>query len=78
MRIRRIPVMRNVIDIHGSQLSMGSRVTAFINDNRGWGASSERRSRRCFNSVDVRVMGDIASWFTGIWAVDRTHAVVDV
>jgi len=70
--------MRNVIDIHWSQLSMGSCVTAFINDNRGWRASSERRSRRCFSSIDVRVMGDIASWFSGIRAINRTPAVADV
>ena len=41
------------------------------------GASSER-CRRCFCSTDMRVMGDLLSWFTGIGAIDRTPTVVDV
>jgi hypothetical protein len=69
--------MRNVVNIHWSQLSMGSCVTAFIDDNRGR-ASSEGRSGRCFSSIDMRVMRDIGSWFTGIRAIDRTPAVADV
>ena len=57
---------------------MGSCVTAFIDDNRGRRASSEGRSGRCFSSIDMRVMRDIDSWFTGIRAIDRTPAVADV
>jgi len=70
--------MRDVIDIHWSQLGMGRSVSAFVNDDRGRRASSERRSRRCFGRIDMRVMGDIASWFTGIRAINRTPAVADV
>jgi hypothetical protein len=56
---------------------MGGGVTAFVNDNRRWRASSER-SRRCFCGTDMRVMGDFASWFTGVRAIDRTPSVIDV
>jgi hypothetical protein len=69
--------MRDVIDIHRSQLGMGRAVTAFVNDDRGRRTSSER-SRRSFCSTDMRVMGYLASWFTGIRAIDRTPGVVDV
>jgi len=69
--------MRDVIDIHWSQLGMRRSVTAFVNDNRGWRASSER-SRRSLCGADMRVMGDLASWFTGIRAINRTPAVIDV
>jgi hypothetical protein len=69
--------MRDVIHVHRSQLGKGRSMTAFVNDNRGWRAPSER-SRRCFCGIDMRVMGDLASWFTGFRAIDRTPAVVDV
>jgi hypothetical protein len=42
------------------------------------GGTSSERCRRCFCSTDMRVMGDLLSWFTGIGAIDRTPAVVDV
>jgi hypothetical protein len=51
--------------------------TTFVNDNRRRGASSER-SRRCFCGTDMRVMGDLTSWFTEIRPIVRMPAVVDV
>jgi hypothetical protein len=67
-----------MIDIHWSQLSVGRGMTTFVEDNWGWGASSER-SRRCFCAADMRgVMWDLASWTTRLRAIDRSPAIVDV
>lgn len=69
--------MRDMIDIHWSQLSVGRGMTTFVEDNWGWRTSSER-SRRCFYTTDVwRVMRDLAPWATRFRAIDRP-AVVDV
>jgi hypothetical protein len=70
--------MRDMIDIHRSQLRMGRGVTTFVDDNRGWRSSSER-SRGCFYTTEVRrVMRDVASWTTGFGAMDGTPAVAYV
>jgi hypothetical protein len=71
--------MRDMIDIHWSQLGMGRGVTTFVDDNRRRGPSSER-CRGCFyTTTEVRrVMRDLASWTTGLGAMDGTPTVVYV
>ena len=78
MRIGYIPTMRDMIDIHWGQLSVGRGMATFVEDNWGWRASSER-SRGCICTTDMRgMMRKLAPWTTRFRAIYRPPGVVDV
>ena len=53
-------------------------MTTFVNDMITGGEGLLRMEQAIFLRHDMRVMGDLTSWFAGIRPIDRTPAVVDV
>lgn len=55
--------VRNVIDIHRSQLGTRRSVAA---SSMTTGVGSSEQCKRCFCGIDMKVVGEFASWFIGV------------